>query len=348
MSVLPLQSVIDDDLPEEVSFAVRMAEGRDTAEVLALLAEHMPHADPTARFDWLYRKNPGGPALTWLACEVHTGEIAGLTSFFPFRLWDRGMLVRGALGGDGYVRPAFRRKGVGAMLHHASHHAMRERGIRCMYGAPGSMNVTPLKHGGSLEVARVSRWVRPLTVRTVAQWHTFDGLLAWMLRPRHTTCRLDPMRREDPRVDRVWADTCEELPLAAVRDAAFYGWRFLDAPAGRQTPFVVVDRGRPIAACALERIESGVRIVDLVAPRSAWNPALAAIADHAAQLGADHLDIKLLQPDGRRRRMWQHGMIERESKPFLVMVPEGDILSPMLDAKRWFYTGADSDLDVLE
>ena len=38
---------------------------------------------------------------------------------------------------------------------------------------------------------------------------------------------------------------------------------------------------------------------------------------------------------------------ERESKPFLCMIPTpGD--RRFLDPDRWYYTGADSDLDTLE
>src|SRR5712672_2241088 len=87
-----------------------------------------------------------------------TGEVAGCTSFFPFRMWLDGAELRGALGGDGYVRPAFRRRGLGGLMHDASRLAMTEHRIECMYGAPGAMNVTPLKHGGSRELGHVSRW----------------------------------------------------------------------------------------------------------------------------------------------------------------------------------------------
>ena len=334
-------------------FRVRPAEEPDTDEILALLAEHLPEADPSARFDWLYVANPGGRALTWLAVDEDSGQVAGLTSFFPFRLWEGGREVLGALGGDGYVRPAFRRRGLGGMLHDASRRAMPERRIACMYGAPGPMNVTPLKKGGSREIGAVARWSRPLCARGLGGRlagapAVIDRAVAAALRPRLTGARLEPAGRADGRVDEVWAAARGDLRLAAVRDAAFYGWRFLDAPAARQPPFVIVRRGRPIAACALERLVRGVRIVDLIAVPGAWRTALRTIAAHAADDGAELVDIKLLAPDGRRRRLWRYGFARRESKPYLVMVPEGDDASPMLDPERWFYTGADSDLDFLE
>jgi hypothetical protein len=45
--------------------------------------------------------------------------------------------------------------------------------------------------------------------------------------------------------------------------------------------------------------------------------------------------------------MWRAGFLERDSKPFLdVIPPDGD--RRFLDPQRWFYGGADSDLDRLE
>ena len=45
--------------------------------------------------------------------------------------------------------------------------------------------------------------------------------------------------------------------------------------------------------------------------------------------------------------MWRSAFTERESKQFLVAIPEHG--NPrFLDPMRWFYGGADSDLDTLE
>jgi hypothetical protein len=45
--------------------------------------------------------------------------------------------------------------------------------------------------------------------------------------------------------------------------------------------------------------------------------------------------------------MWRAGFFERDSKPFLVVIPtDGD--RRFLDPSRWYYGGADSDLDSLD
>ncbi|HSS00627.1 MAG TPA: GNAT family N-acetyltransferase [Kofleriaceae bacterium] len=326
-------------------FDVRAATPVDRPEIIAMIREMIPGIDADARWRWLYESNPGGRALTWIA---HRGDaIAGCTSFFPFRLWLDGQVVGAALGGDGYVRPAYRRMGLGGQLHEASRTAMAASGIGCMYGAPGAMNLSPLKHGGSREIGHVARWVRPLRMAAL-------GLRAPLVRalPIGTlgcAANLEPMVRGDERVDEVWAQARRELRLAAVRDSAFYAWRFLESPARCQRAFVIVRRGRPIGMCALETIHGGATlwIVDLVTVPGAWHTALRAIVRHAgAQTSALAVDIKLFAPDGRRRCMWRSAFTERDRKPFLVMVPRhGD--RRFLDPDRWYYNGGDSDLDSI-
>lgn len=317
-------------------FTVREATAADEPEVRALIAEMIPGVDVGARWRWIYEENPGGRALTWLALAA-TGQVAGCTSFFPFRMWLDGTVVRGALGGDGYVRPAFRRKGLGGLLHDASRRGMSAHAIGCMYGAPGAMNVTPLKHGGSRELGAVARFVRPLRAGPLPLATPFAA-------------RLEPMAAHDPRVDAVWSHAREELRLATVRDAAFYQWRFRDAPAQKQAAYVILERQRPIGACALESLHDGaeLQIVDLVAVPRKWHACLRAIASHAAiTTRARIASIKLFAIDGRRRGMLRAGFVERESKPFLCMIAQaGD--RRFIDPQRWFYCGGDSDLDSLD
>lgn len=324
-------------------FEIREATAADQPELRTLIGEMIPGCDVEARWRWLYDTNPGGPALTWLAIAP-TGELAGATSFFPFRLWLDGEEVRAALGGDGYVRPAFRRRGLGGLLHDASRRGMPAHDIGCMYGAPGAMNVTPLKHGGSREIGSVARYVRPLRIGT----GLVGDVLALVTLPRFAA-RLEPMLPSDHRIDAVWLAAKRTIRLAAVRDAAFYEWRFRQAPAQQEPAYVILEQGRPIGACALELMRGGreLHIVELVAVPGAWHACLRAIIRHATEhTRARAISIKLFAPDARRRMMWRSGFIERDAKPFLCMIPTaGD--RRFLDPQRWFYTGADSDLDAL-
>lgn len=330
---------------EDMTTVIREATDRDRPELAALLAEMIPGCDVAARLRWLYDTNPGGPAITWLATEG--SRVAGCTSFFPFRLWLDGAEVRGALGGDGYVRPEFRRRGIGARLHEASCAAMPAHQISCMYGAPGAMNLTPLKAGGSRETGHVVRWVRPLRGEALHVPKPFAEAVSWALRKK-SKAELVHALPDDPRIDEVWEQARHEVKLGAIRDGAFYAWRFHQAPAGRQPTFVVLDGERPIGACALEEIGNGriERIVDLIAVPGEWRTCLDAAVEYCRKHSvAELVDIKLLERDSAKRAMYRSLFIERGKKPFLCMIPAGG--DPRLvDPERWFYTNADSDLDV--
>lgn len=331
-----------------MTFVVRASTESDRPDVTALIREMIPGVAADERLTWLYENNPAGHAHTWIASE--NGEVAGCTSYFPWRLHLDGDVMTCALGGDGYVRPKFRRRGLGGILHEVARNDMNTAGLSCMYGAPGAMNVTPLKHGGSREVGHVARWARPLRGAALGvKQPPLDRLLHAALRPRFTPT-LETMQRDDPRVDEIWAAFAPTVRLAAVRDSQFYTWRFIDAPAEKEPAYVITERGRPIGACSLELMNEGrsVRIVDLMTIPGAWTRCLSAITRHASETtDAHHIDIKLMALDGRRRHMWRAGFTERDSKPFLVVIPvDGD--RRFLDPTRWFYCGADSDLDSLD
>ena len=84
-----------------------------------------------------------------VAYDAEDGTPAGLTSVFPRKVSVDGRLRLGAMGGDGYVRPAFRRRGLATALHAASRAAMRAEGVEFMFGPPLPHNLGALVKAGS-------------------------------------------------------------------------------------------------------------------------------------------------------------------------------------------------------
>ncbi len=228
---------------ERIDLRIVRAGPRERANVLELLAEHMPEADAARRHEWLYERNPHGPALTMIAYDVASGDPAGITSVFPRRVLCAGKVVLGSIGGDGFVRPAFRRRGIASALHRACLAEMRGDGIEFMFGPPEPYNLRALVHVGSRIVTRVRRYVRPRIAHRALR--SFARLT-----PR-TRARIVPLDGADPRVAEVWdrvaasasahgeeASGAEQGSRPAelvmpVRDPAQYAWRFGRTPAGR-------------------------------------------------------------------------------------------------------------------
>jgi predicted N-acetyltransferase YhbS len=328
-----------------MSHHVRLARPDDQPRIQALIAELLPEFDPRKRWEWIYRGNPHGPALTWIAIDDASGETAGCTSFFRRRLVVDGREVGGALGGDGFVSPRFRRRGIGGAMHRASAADMAKHGIEVMFGTPMPANATPLAGAGARDVTQTVRYVRILDAHALHVPGLLGSLLTPFIAPLPTRARLEPMLPLDPRVDEIWRATEPELGIATVRDAEFMTWRYLNSPSRRQHAFVVVHRREPIGAVALEIIDRKMRLVDVLAPAAHWPRVLRAVASFGR--GLDRIEFKTTERNARRYQLWRHGWVGRDSKPLNILLPPGEPNATVYyDPNRWYFTWAESDLDA--
>ncbi len=322
---------------------VRRAAVSDDAAIMKLLGELLPSFDVPARFEWLYRRNPAGAGVVWLAFDSTTSAPTGMTAFVPRALVAGGASVRGALGADSWVGKRHRRRGIATSLFDAARADMDRDGFEVMFGTPMDANTTPLRASGSRLDARVVRMVRPLDGRAFRLPQPLADLLPRFASSARGT-RLDEVRGHDPRIDRIWEEARHELDVGTVRDAAFYDWRFVQSPSKVQRPFVILERGVPMAACALESAGDALHIVDLVAPRRHWGKALRAIAAHA--LGHERVEIRLAADDAASRHLWRHGFFARGEAAMSTLVsPSSKRAAHLGDPARWFYTRADADMD---
>jgi GNAT superfamily N-acetyltransferase len=320
---------------ETNGFTVRRAVPADRGHVISAVAKLWPGMNVERRYDWLYEDNPAGPALTWVATDDATGHVAGITSLFPWRMVAGTRAVTAALGGDGYVYPRFRRRGIATAMHAAARHAMKALGIELMFGEPRPGNATPLAMHDTRNVIDLVRHVRPLGIE-LGLPAGLDSLVRRALRPSRRGFALERLQEHDRRVDWLWQRARDELDIATVRDATFYDWWFRRSP-DRLDAYVVTEGRRPIAACALERVGRRVRVLDVLAPRKTWSAALEAIL--ACTDDCDLVELKLARREAEARHMWMQGFVARESKPVNVMLPEGSAhVTTYFNAARWFFT----------
>ena len=217
----------------------------DRRAVLELLREHlaaMPEgAQAEARYRWLYLDNPHGRAATSLASDRRSGHPVGLTSLFPRRVLVSGHLRKGAIGGDGFVRPDFRRRGIARALHQAAIQRMGHHDIEFMYGPPEPNNLKALLGAGSVVVGAVQRYVRALSPASLASILNPHGRVAAFLSrlalPARSSLRVEALDgRPDHRVNAVFEATVAAggPAVVPVLDAEFCVWRFGRCPSGAQ------------------------------------------------------------------------------------------------------------------
>ena len=89
-------------------------------ECCSLLNATREHHSEVGRFDWLYLRNPDGPAIVWLLRESENGAAVGFTAALPRRMSVQGRERICWIGSDFSVLPKYRTLGLAVKLRRAA------------------------------------------------------------------------------------------------------------------------------------------------------------------------------------------------------------------------------------
>jgi GNAT superfamily N-acetyltransferase len=341
-------------------FEIRRAEDDDREGLLSLIAK-LYRGDSVARYEHLYRANPHGAALTWLAIETASGEAVACTSLFPRRVRVAGDERAGSIGGDCYVEPRVRRQGLAVALHRASLTEMREGGVDFMYGPPVPNNLAALLKAGSTLVSEYRRWVRPLDGGASVRAAFSRGprpLAARMLgvplrlldRVGRSSLRgfsVDEVAKFGVEFDELFERVAPTHTIACVRDSAYLAWRY--APPRRQVPLAVRRDGELVGLVVMEMDQERAALVDVFTSTDvpSTDVALRLATEYAAAHGCFSIEVHATERSPVARRLARFGYISRNARGFQVAVspldPQVDVLAA---ARSWHLMEADKDLDT--
>ncbi len=349
-------------VPPAPEVEIRRAGDGDEERVLELIARTYP-GDARARYAWLYRGNPHGRALTWLAVERASGALAGGTSMFPRRVLVEGRERTGSIGGDCYIDPSVRRRGIATALHRRSFAEMADGGVSFMYGPPVVANLRALLKAGSRAVAHFRRFARPLTgsgAYRAAFSRAASGVearlaglpivaLDWWHGGNTLGLSVERVREFGAEFDTLFERVAATHTIVCVRDRAYLTWRYLASPGGQQQPLAVRRRGELIGLIGLEVVNGHAEVIDFftAAVAEAIDATLSALILYARRAGCGTVEVNLVQGSRAARRLWRFGFIPRPGRVFQVAaVPDDPQRRTLLTAAAWHFTEADQDLET--
>jgi hypothetical protein len=351
-------------------YLVRRANTGDRDQLIRLISMMDYVTDASARYQWLYVSNPHGPAQSWIAVERRSGRAVACTSFFPRKLIVDGLLRLGAVGGDAFVEPHARCRGLAKALHRASFASFAEGGVEFMFGAPYENNLQALVKAGSNLIGKVESRTRLLSLprlhRFPAYYRSASRQLGKpltkfltdlpdILRQSSTTknraapVTLSSIERFDSDFERIFEECAAKYRIVGLRDACYLNWRYLAAPRRLQVPFAARSFGKLIGMVALEIFRDRAEIIDLIAlpePEFIDGVLEAAIAKAREQRCClESTTVVCGSPFSRY--LHSRGFRPTESLGFQVAVPAVHPQRKVLiDPTAWHFTLADSDMDV--
>lgn len=243
------------------------------AETLAALAATRESTITDARYDWLYCRNPDGPAVLWTIRRAETGQLAGFTVALPRRMRVDGRVVMAWNGADFSMLHSFRTLGLAIKLRRAAKEGIDAGRAAFLYSHPNDRMQRIHEQVGHRAIGTMVRWARPLRSEPLLaskihhrvarelvawgadRWLSQRGTL-WRHRPRHHM-RLVENAAFDERFDRLQADTRIDRRVIGVRDATYLNWRYAQNPLYR-THAILAEAGGNLSAYLLFCVEDSV------------------------------------------------------------------------------------------
>ena len=262
------------------NWQVRLLERDDEEQFIPLLGQHINDRCVRKHFNWLYRNNPHGDAVTWVAVTTD-GRIVGCTSTFPRLLKLNGAEILGSKGGDAYVDPEFRRQGIAQARHHQGIADMKKLGISCNFGiAPVPANFRAFLRAGALSPGSFDNYRLPLDASSVVSrlgigWagRAARKLLNPLVRlyierkgsnRRHFREQIVQVERFDLGIDQLFEELSDGFSICGKRDSAYLNWRFADHPFKKFTLVECHTRGKLSGYAVLDMSSERCKILDFL------------------------------------------------------------------------------------
>lgn len=324
--------------------------------------------DVSERYEWLYLGNPHGRALSWLAFDGNSPDPVGITSMFPRKVLVDGRIRRGSIGGDCYVMPVARRRGLATRLHEASFRDMRALGVEFMYGPPAPNNLKTLVNAGSAEVAVYRRYGRPLTRQAVSAGmqaalpvgvrNGFGGRVVaglslmphWLLeclRKNHPSrCAIEPVARFDGEWNEFLDRAVHSYPICCVRDPEYLNWRYTQGASETRTPYGIYHGGKLVGLVVLEKSGRQMIVVDILTMSNSADTGLTLrqAMHQAIEEGCDSISFATIPTTPLARRLFRLGFLAREGRGFQIACDSQESERPFLhNPEHWHFTLGDQD-----
>ncbi|GJM22227.1 MAG: hypothetical protein DHS20C15_21420 [Planctomycetota bacterium] len=349
----------------------RDAEPRDLPAQASLFNRCFRKDKQVDTFEWKYRANPHGAALSLVALNEQE-EIVGGYSYMPRRFRVNGERVVLMQASDAMVDTSARRQGIFTGLDDLVAERCGEQGVAAAFAYSGRLSYNGFLGNGWRDIGqaplfryrfRAERSLRrrgrlgPLLAQAAplldASWRKRDAARA----ARWSAARqlLQPIERFDEGADELFEATVPERGLIGERDAAWLNWRYIDSPGKRQVCFGLPARdGRGLDGWLVAEFVGGhAYLVDHLARhdgvRTALLTAFTALAhergvhEATALLFEHHPSAAPLRELGyataTRRKLF------RDMFPYIVRLCRDDADPSHLDIDRWLLADGDRDAE---
>lgn len=307
----------------------------DAEQIVNILQANLPYRPHVRFFRWLYRQNPEGEALAWVAIRSTMPYVVGLAVAFPKRIHCDGIEARGYLLGDFCIDPAYRSLGLALTLQRACLDGLSGRDADFAFDFPSrsmiaiykrlhiEANQSVIRH---VKVLRANRQIEGrVPSRTIAQGLSALANTYLQFEDRVTghTGEWVIAREDGPWGEEFTAAARDWIPadgISVVRTAEYLNWRYLGHPL-QNYEMLSARRDGKLGGYLIRHLNGTSCIINdlLTQDRSVFEALLKAVVRLGRADGAHTISTPWLAADPGSRLLRKYGFHPRDSSPVLLL-----------------------------
>lgn len=211
-------------------------------EIMLFWETYLPDT-PNKRVFWM-TENPDGQPLWYFGLHGDSGEIAGMISVMPKKLWINGEKTHAGIVGDFMISSKYRVFGPAMILQKTVIELVNQGRLDFLYTIPNDASVSICERAGMKKVADIYYYIKPL-VLTKYLVRYFPNRLAALLSPA-LSILLRAMSLEtylklngefidisdiDNNFDNLWQELKRSEPsILSNRSSSYIKWHYIDNP----------------------------------------------------------------------------------------------------------------------
>jgi hypothetical protein len=229
-------------------------------------------------WEWLYKKNPAGSAVIWVA--EHDSKLISHFALIPVKMKVGNTYLTACYAADAVTHPDYQSRGVHVSVRNMAHCDTADAGIPLSLVAPRRKLIEWKRRGNNGHICLMGSITKVLNCSSLLRRrersnepliHASKATQS----PEETKSgsvleglEIGEIDLFDERIDTFWSEISSNYEIIVKRDQAYLNWRYAEHPEIRYIICLAEKRKRILGYCVLSEIQEGHlkvgRIVDIL------------------------------------------------------------------------------------
>jgi hypothetical protein len=307
----------------------------DRRVIIETVARYLNPRSDEARYEWMYVKNPNGPARVWLAEEVSGNRIVGMASAFPRGMVCGGQDLLGWVLGEFCVAEEHRALGPALQLQRAIVAGVDSGMADLFYDFPSRAMMAVYRRLGIDTAGDVIRFVKLLRSEG---WVERAIPTPWLAHPLSRVGNValafrDRLQAADQSISidevveaevgeefaQLWSRAESRFGLCVRRSTRYLSWRYRQTPVAPLSMVAARRKGKLLGYAVVAQEAKSATLMDCVAGQDSGAVA-AMVQTLAMKLRAQGVETLSVSTSGGTwwaDQLTSLGFVPRESSPFV-------------------------------